>query len=164
MSGSGISWAICKSASRCRQITMPIPHHSVFLQAGCPSCHPTNSVKALKARPTKLKWLQQQFILWPWCFGKKVHSSLESHGKTLEKECCLSGVFCDGGDTPANLLWAQWPSRLLLCCMYCVLCRQLAGSQWLEKKFIEPMLTEQLSSEDVRNRTCCLVLWIMWLC
>jgi len=24
-------------------------HHSVFLQAGCPSCHPTNSVKALKA-------------------------------------------------------------------------------------------------------------------
>jgi len=32
-----------------RQITMPTPHHSVFLQAGCPSCHPTNSVKALKA-------------------------------------------------------------------------------------------------------------------
>jgi len=23
-----------------------------FLQAGCPSCHPTNSVKALKATPT----------------------------------------------------------------------------------------------------------------
>ena len=25
-------------------------HHSVFLQAGCPSCRPTNSVKALKAK------------------------------------------------------------------------------------------------------------------
>ena len=25
-------------------------HHSVFLQTGCPSCRPTNSVKALKAR------------------------------------------------------------------------------------------------------------------
>jgi len=25
------------------------PHHSSFLQAGCPSCGPTNSVKALKA-------------------------------------------------------------------------------------------------------------------
>jgi len=24
-------------------------HHPPFLQAGCPSCHPTNSVKALKA-------------------------------------------------------------------------------------------------------------------
>ena len=30
------------------QITMQAPHHS-FLQAGCPSCRPTNSVKALKA-------------------------------------------------------------------------------------------------------------------
>ena len=30
VSGSGISWAICKSAPRCRQITMPAPHHSVF--------------------------------------------------------------------------------------------------------------------------------------
>jgi len=28
---------------------MPAPHHSVFLQSGCPSCHPTNSIKALKA-------------------------------------------------------------------------------------------------------------------
>ena len=49
MSGSGISWDICKSAPRSRQITMPEPHRSVFLQAGCPSCRPTNSVKALKA-------------------------------------------------------------------------------------------------------------------
>jgi len=28
---------------------MLAPHHSSFLQAGCPSCRPTNSVKALKA-------------------------------------------------------------------------------------------------------------------
>ena len=48
VSDSGISWAICKSAPRSRQITMPVPHHSCFLQAGCPSCRPTNSVKALK--------------------------------------------------------------------------------------------------------------------
>ena len=56
VSGSGISWAICKSASRSRQTTTPVPHHSVFLQAGCPSCRPTNSVKALKVQnPTKNK-------------------------------------------------------------------------------------------------------------
>jgi len=48
VSGSGISWATCKSAPRSRQITTPGPHHSSFLQAGCPSCRPTNSVKALK--------------------------------------------------------------------------------------------------------------------
>jgi len=47
--GNGISWAICTSAPRSRQITMPAPHRSVFLQARRPSCHPTNSVKALKA-------------------------------------------------------------------------------------------------------------------
>ena len=52
VSGSGISWAICKFAPRSRQITTPAPHHSVFLQAGCPSCCPTNSVKALKAKGT----------------------------------------------------------------------------------------------------------------
>jgi len=52
VSGSGISWAICKSAPRSRQITKPAPHHSVFLQAGCPFCLPTNSVKALKASGT----------------------------------------------------------------------------------------------------------------
>jgi len=30
VSGSGISWAVCKSAPRSRQITMPAPHRSVF--------------------------------------------------------------------------------------------------------------------------------------
>ena len=30
MSGSGISWAVCKSAPHSREITMPAPHHSVF--------------------------------------------------------------------------------------------------------------------------------------
>ena len=48
VSGSGISWAICKSAPRSRQITTPAPHHSVST-GRMPSCCPTNSVKALKA-------------------------------------------------------------------------------------------------------------------
>ena len=51
MSGSGISRAVCKSASRSRQITTPVPHHSVFLPAGTgldSLPRPTNSVKALK--------------------------------------------------------------------------------------------------------------------
>ena len=30
MSGSGFSWAMCKSAPHSRQITTPAPHHSVF--------------------------------------------------------------------------------------------------------------------------------------
>jgi len=47
VSGSSISWAICKSAPGPRQITTPASHHSV-LTGQMPSCHPTNSTKALK--------------------------------------------------------------------------------------------------------------------
>ena len=49
VSGSGISWAVCKSARRSSQITMPAPHHSNFLRARCPFCRPTNSIKSQKA-------------------------------------------------------------------------------------------------------------------
>ena len=48
VSGSGISWAICKSAPSSRQITMPAPNRC-FLQARCPSCRQPNNDKALKA-------------------------------------------------------------------------------------------------------------------
>ena len=44
VSGSGISWAICKSAPRSRQITMPAPHHSVFYRPDAlPAAQPTVS-------------------------------------------------------------------------------------------------------------------------
>jgi len=52
MSGSGISWDIgpmqvCNSFQTDNHASTPPP--LCFLQAGCPSCRPTNSVKALKA-------------------------------------------------------------------------------------------------------------------
>ena len=44
VSGSGISWAICKSAPCSRQITMPAPHHSVFYRPDAlPATQPTAS-------------------------------------------------------------------------------------------------------------------------
>ena len=44
VSGSGIRWAICKSAPRSRQITMPAPHHSVFYRPDAlPAAQPTAS-------------------------------------------------------------------------------------------------------------------------
>ena len=44
VSGSGISWAICKSAPRLRQITMLAPHHSVFYRPNAlPATQPTVS-------------------------------------------------------------------------------------------------------------------------
>jgi len=77
VSGSGISSAVCKSAPRSRQITTPAPRHSSFLlQAGCPSCCPTNSVTALKAVIGKIKVLHIMHMLLPsvllhsvlWCY------------------------------------------------------------------------------------------------
>ena len=44
VSGSGISWGICKSASRSRQITTPTPHRSVFYRPNAiPAAQPTES-------------------------------------------------------------------------------------------------------------------------
>jgi len=44
VSGSGMSWAICKSAPRTRQITTPAPHHSVFYRLDAlPATQPTVS-------------------------------------------------------------------------------------------------------------------------
>jgi len=43
--GSSISWDICKSAPRPRQITMPAPHYSVFYR---PDAFPATQPTALK--------------------------------------------------------------------------------------------------------------------
>jgi len=44
VSGSGNSWAICKSAPCSRQTTMPAPHHSVFYRPDAlPATQPTVS-------------------------------------------------------------------------------------------------------------------------
>ena len=69
VSGSGISWAICKSAPCSRQTTHTSTPSLCFLQAGCPSCRPTKSVKALKA----LLWTHDQemsMIAMPQCYTK----------------------------------------------------------------------------------------------
>jgi len=38
-----------------------------FLQAGCPSCRPTNSVKALKARVLPTRWRQKSSVRYESC-------------------------------------------------------------------------------------------------
>ena len=55
VSGSGISWAVCKSAPRSRQITMPAPHHSVFYRPDAlPAAQPTAS----------MHWRHSLFTTW----------------------------------------------------------------------------------------------------
>ena len=54
VSGSGISWAVCKSAPRCRQITTPAPHHSVFTDR-MPFLPPNQQRQSTEVYP-KLFW------------------------------------------------------------------------------------------------------------
>ena len=57
--GSGISWAICKSTHRSRQITMPAPHHSVFYR---PDALPATQPTASKHWRRVESWTQELFI------------------------------------------------------------------------------------------------------
>ena len=64
VSGSGICWAICKSAPRSRQITTPAPHHSGFyrpdaLAAAQPTVSKHINVQCIFSRPTALQLLAQ---------------------------------------------------------------------------------------------------------
>jgi len=47
-----VSRANCKAPVKS---SPPTNQHPVFLQAGCPSCRPTNSVKALKGKTELVK-------------------------------------------------------------------------------------------------------------
>ena len=88
MSGSGISWAICKSAPSSRQITTPTPHHSVFLQTGCPSCRQTNSVKALKALLFSVI-----LIILKLKTENRLHYAY-AHVTTIITTTCVSSLLC----------------------------------------------------------------------
>jgi len=62
MGGSGISWTICKSfAPRSRQITMPVPHQSVFT-GWMPILPPNQQRQSTEGRSAILK-LQQVFMV-----------------------------------------------------------------------------------------------------
>ena len=69
MSGSGISWAVCKSAPCCRQMTMPAPHHSVFFRPDAlPVAQPTAS-KHWRQKYKIYKVQQNCFCFWLGFWG-----------------------------------------------------------------------------------------------
>jgi len=54
VSGSGISWAICKSAPRSRHITMPAPYNSLFYKPDAlPAAQPTVSKHSINYSDTQ---------------------------------------------------------------------------------------------------------------
>ena len=65
VSGSGISWAICKSAPRSRQITTPASHHSFFYRLDAlPAAQPTASKhRRQKSMPQRKKTYETDTVL-----------------------------------------------------------------------------------------------------
>jgi len=118
VSGSGISWAICKSAHRSRQITMPAPHLSVFYRRmpflppnqQCRSTEGTNYAVQYK-KIQKSSWNVSCNTLWQKYvemrinsyipglkrnvvtqFGKKVQRWGTKHAEIFH--CCRFGSVC----------------------------------------------------------------------
>ena len=70
MSSSGISWAVCKSAPRSREITMPAPHYSVFYR---PDALPAAQSTAIK------HWWQNKIYKIPTKYFDTVTNHIERH-------------------------------------------------------------------------------------
>ena len=69
MSGSGISWAICKSAPRPTQITTLAPHHSVFYRLDAPPV----------AQPTVSKHWRHSLEIYTVKINSKLHTHTHTH-------------------------------------------------------------------------------------
>jgi len=118
VSGSGISWAICKSAPRSRQITMPASHHSVFYRPDA----------LLAAQPTASKqwrqWLQhynwtttlQPFYSSGFCPGLP--------GSAGTRRNILYSLTSWLSITPISLLHQAYPQHLPCSCY------RVGPSQW----------------------------------
>ena len=109
VSGSGISCAICKSAPRSRQITTPAPHHSSFLQAGWPSCRPTNSVKALKVCSDTYMKIKKNICLSnrPISLTKDREQTYQSHSQNKQLNPAYS---CYTKKPLSNRSVLHWPN------------------------------------------------------
>ena len=85
VSGSGISWAISKSAPNSRQITTPAPHHSVFYRLDAlPAAQPTVSKHWRQAK----LWRQIQYTIfmslknWLWTSFNKLNLAHQKKQKS----------------------------------------------------------------------------------
>ena len=102
MSGSGISWAICKSAPQSRQTTTPVPYHSVFYR---PDALPAT-------KPTVSKHWRHWGTL-PKQFTTQTISSVRQWSQFEQTTCSSSGmlpaIICSG--------WRWMFSSDVVCCL-----------------------------------------------
>ena len=97
VSGSGIHWAICKSAPRSRQITMPAPHRSVFYRPDAlPASQPTVS-KHWRQKSVKTEKLKSRKQICSEItvnsLGNPRSESWKRKGRTAVERICRKGRF-----------------------------------------------------------------------
>jgi len=94
VSGSGISWAICKSAPWPRHITMPAWHHSIFFTGRMPFLPPNQQYQSTEDKVQgNLSWFQ-------WCQSTSQSQTFCKHKHIFcndDGELLLPDVFsqCD---------------------------------------------------------------------
>jgi len=92
VSGSGISWAICKSTPCSRQITTPVPHHSVFYRLDAlPASQPTASKHLFVRGPASAArvspWRAVSTVHHPVCRAAGVHTGPDPVRDVLTVSC-----------------------------------------------------------------------------
>jgi len=92
VTGSGISWAICKSAPSSRQITTPAPHRSVFYRPDAlPAAQPTASKRWRDCIHTTLiekRWNKNfQWCLVSCCVSQTVWNVQSAARPNLTSKC-----------------------------------------------------------------------------
>ena len=101
VSGSGISWAICKSAPHSRQTTMPVPHSSVFYRPDALSdTQPTAS----------MHWRQKRAGAVSFCHRLGETLSLYFVQCSVAVLCC-QGSSSGGAEAQCRWVWVQHRRR-----------------------------------------------------
>ena len=98
VSGSGISWVICKSAPCSRQITMPAPHYSVFYRPDAlPAAQPTASKHWRDYTPIQLPvqiWVLTSFYVFVVMYLTHDVWDYRGHGYDLSNVCSSLNLSC----------------------------------------------------------------------
>jgi len=145
MSGSGISWAIYKSATRSRQINMPTPHHSVFYRPGALLATQTTASKH-------------------WRLDNSAHNAAASaiYTSSPHHHCCKLSTDCNKLHDPVDLLQLSLTSSIMhysTCQLnththLMALCPGLPGWAGTRKKMWILLKQETVSGSGITWATC----------
>ena len=103
LSGSDISWAICKSAPSFRQITTPAPHHSVFLQASMPFLPPNQQRQSTEGRFCHMGIISDNWYFYK--FGPLKIFSQSQQIKLETSNCRSCEMLASGWQATVNWAW-----------------------------------------------------------